>query len=133
MPNSTSGSSRPDGVDVFEYARKQGYNVFTDRAGFDALKGGKAKAATKPYVGLFTRSHMSYEVRMSVARDMTEMLTQCQIDRDPAKEPSLVEMAKTAINSLKEATKHSDKGYFIVRSLFSDYSVVPILNRANLV
>ena len=92
-----------------------GYNVFTDRAGFDALKGGKAKAATKPYLGLFTRSHMSYEVRMSVARDMTEMLTQCQIDRDPAKEPSLVEMAKTAINSLKEATKHSDKGYFIVR------------------
>ena len=76
---------------------------------------------------------MSYEVRMSVARDMTEMLTRCQIDRDPAKEPSLVEMAKTAINSLKEATKYSDKGYFIVRSLFSDYSVVPILNRANLV
>ncbi|KAI0711542.1 alkaline-phosphatase-like protein [Earliella scabrosa] len=97
LPNSTSGSSRPDGVDVFEYARKQGYNVFTDRAGFDALKGGKAKAATKPYLGLFTRSHMSYE-----------------IDRDPAKEPSLVEMAKTAINSLKEATKHSDKGYFIM-------------------
>ncbi|KAI0681825.1 alkaline-phosphatase-like protein [Earliella scabrosa] len=97
LPNTTSGSSRPDDFDVLEYARKQGYNVFTDRAGFDALKGGKAKAATKPYLGLFTRSHMSYEV-----------------DRDPAKEPSLVEMAKTAITSLKEATKYSDKGFFIM-------------------
>lgn len=97
VPNTTTGSTRPDGTDALELARKSGYNVFTDRAGFDALNGGNAKAASKPYLGLFHNSHMNYE-----------------IDRDPAKEPSLLEMAKTAITSLKKATRYSDKGYFIV-------------------
>ncbi|KAI0767625.1 alkaline-phosphatase-like protein [Fomes fomentarius] len=97
VPNTTTGSTRPDGTDALELARKNGYNVFTDRAGFDALNGGNAKAASKPYLGLFHNSHMNYE-----------------IDRDPAKEPSLLEMAKTAITSLKKATRYSDKGYFIM-------------------
>lgn len=33
-----------------------------------------------------------------------------EIDRDPALEPSLVEMAETALTSLEEATKKSKKG-----------------------
>ena len=102
MPNTTAGSTRPDGTDALALARKNGYNVFTNRTGFDALQGGSAKAAAKPYLGLFHASHMNYE-----------------IDRDPAKEPSLLEMAKTAITSLQKATRYSDKGYFIVRRIFA--------------
>lgn len=78
-------------------AKKAGFNVFTTRAGFDALNGGKASGAKLPYMGLFTASHMSYE-----------------IDRDPKLEPSLLEMTKTALETLKRATKNSNKGFFIV-------------------
>lgn len=38
-----------------------------------------------------------------------------QLDRDNSKEPSLLEMTKTAIRSLERATRHSDKGFFLVR------------------
>lgn len=70
QPNTTTGSCREDGIDVFADAEANGYSVFQDRAGFDALGGGKN--ATLPFLGLFTPSHMSYEV-----------------DRNATKEPSL--------------------------------------------
>ncbi|KAF8671470.1 Alkaline phosphatase [Rhizoctonia solani] len=95
MPNTTTGSSRKDGRDLLAEAKKAGFNVFTTRTGFDALKGGKS--AKLPYMGLFTASHMSYEV-----------------DRDPAVEPSLLEMAKTALETLKQATKNTKQGFFIM-------------------
>ncbi|CAE6477923.1 unnamed protein product, partial [Rhizoctonia solani] len=94
-PNTTTGSSRKDGRDLLAEAKKAGFNVFTTRTGFDALKGGKS--AKLPYMGLFTASHMSYEV-----------------DRDPAVEPSLLEMAKTALETLKQATKNTKQGFFIM-------------------
>ena len=65
VPNGTTGSTRPDKKDVLKYAREQGYKVIKDRAGFDALKSGDGEDATKPYIGLFTNSHMSYEVSAS--------------------------------------------------------------------
>ncbi|KAF8698255.1 Alkaline phosphatase, partial [Rhizoctonia solani] len=95
MPNTTTGSSRKDGRDLLAGAKKAGFNVFTTRTGFDALKGGKS--AKLPYMGLFTASHMSYEV-----------------DRDPAVEPSLLEMTKTALETLKQATKNTKQGFFIM-------------------
>ncbi|CAE6485839.1 unnamed protein product [Rhizoctonia solani] len=94
-PNSTTGSSRKDSRDLIWEAKKAGYMALTTRAGFDALGGGKT--ARLPYLGLFTPGHMSYEV-----------------DRDPKVEPSLLEMTKTALESLKRATKDSKKGYFIM-------------------
>jgi alkaline phosphatase len=48
-------------------------------------------------MGLFTASHMSYEV-----------------DRDPAVEPSLLEMTKTALETLKQATRNTKQGFFIM-------------------
>lgn len=62
VPNTTTGSTRPDTKDTVAYARDQGYNVILDRAGFDALESGNGKDATERYIGLFTDSHMSYEV-----------------------------------------------------------------------
>lgn len=96
-PNTTTGSSRKDSRDLLE-ARKSGFNVFTTRAGFDALKGGKASTVDLPYKSLFTASHMS-----------------CEIDRDPLVELSLWEMTKTASETLKHETKESKKGFFVVR------------------
>lgn len=61
LPNTTKGSSRPDDTDVFALAAKNGYYTFTNRTEFDNLQGGNAKHATKPYLGLFTADHMSYE------------------------------------------------------------------------
>ena len=94
-PNTTTGSSRKDTRDLIAEAKKAGYNAFTNRAGFDAL--GAGKSAKLPYLGVFTPGHMSYE-----------------IDRDPKLEPSLLEMTKTALESLKRATKDSKKGFFIM-------------------
>ncbi|KAG8686989.1 hypothetical protein FRC11_008004 [Ceratobasidium sp. 423] len=94
-PNTTTGSSRKDGRDLLAEAKKAGFNVFTTRADFDALKGGKS--AKLPYMGLFTSGHMSYEV-----------------DRDPAVEPSLLEMTKTALETLKQATRNTKQGFFIM-------------------
>ena len=37
-----------------------------------------------------------------------------EIDRDPKKEPSLTEMALKALDDLYAATKHSNKGFFIM-------------------
>jgi alkaline phosphatase len=54
-PKSTTGSCRTDDIDLIAFGKKKGFNIFTDRAGFDKLKKGKdAKAAKLPYAGLFT-------------------------------------------------------------------------------
>ena len=51
-PSSQAGSCRSDNVDLLKFGKEKGFNVFTDRAGFDKLKGGEN--AKLPYVGLFT-------------------------------------------------------------------------------
>lgn len=51
VPQEDEGSCRTDDIDLFKWAEGKGYNVVTDRAGFDGLKSGsKAKL---PYIGLF--------------------------------------------------------------------------------
>ncbi|CZS92123.1 hypothetical protein WAI453_000093 [Rhynchosporium graminicola] len=94
-PRGQAGSCRKDDIDLLEFGKDKGFNVFTDRAGFDKLKGGEA--APLPYVGLFTEGHMSYEV-----------------DRQDNVEPSLLEMTKTALVSLEKATEKSRRGFFIM-------------------
>lgn len=91
LPQNTTGSCRKDDRDLIPAAKKFGYNVFTDRAGFDK------KNLKIPYMGLFASGHMAYEV-----------------DRDEAKEPSLTEMSIKALDSLAAATAQSKKGFFIM-------------------
>ncbi|KAJ2059088.1 vacuolar alkaline phosphatase [Coemansia sp. S146] len=93
LPNTTKGSCRTDDLDVWALAKNNGYSTFESRAAFDALKP-KTKL---PTIGLFTSSHMSYE-----------------IDRNPALEPSLAEMTVKALEILSENTKHSNQGFFIM-------------------
>jgi alkaline phosphatase len=52
-PSTVSGSCRKDNIDLLGWAKGKGFNVFTDRAGFDKLKSGSD--AKLPYVGLFTQ------------------------------------------------------------------------------
>ncbi|KAJ3293977.1 vacuolar alkaline phosphatase [Borealophlyctis nickersoniae] len=93
-PNSESDSCRLDNADVLQLAKKMGWNVGTDRASFDQLQAG---SSSLPVLNLFTIDHMSFE-----------------IDRNPLTEPSLKEMAKKALDLLTEATKDSDKGFFLM-------------------
>ncbi len=83
----TLGGRRRDGRNLLEEARQKGYVVVTDRAAWDTLR-------TAPALALFTPSHMSYE-----------------IDRDPAREPSLAEMTQKALELLQANQKN---GFFLM-------------------
>lgn len=86
QPNTTKGSSRKDSRDLIAEARAANWTTVLNRADFDALKNGEN--VKFPSLGLFTQSHMSYE-----------------LDRDPAVEPSLTEMTIAALTALKKAGK----------------------------
>lgn len=95
LPNTTDGSCRKDSKDIVAIARQNGYNVFTDRAGFSQIQ--NDNNSTKPYLGIFTPGHMSYEV-----------------DRNNELEPSLLEMSVAALNTLKYRSNMKGTGYFIM-------------------
>ena len=98
VPNSTVESScRLDGKDVIALAKKNGFNYIDDRAGFDRLAGG-AKVQF-PVLGLFADADIPYEIDRRNENDVY---------------PSLHEMAETAMKALSEATKDSEKGFFLM-------------------
>ena len=84
-----SGGKRTDGRDLTAELVKQGYTYVKNKTEFDAA----AAASTDKLVGLFTSSHMSYD-----------------IDRDPTVEPSLAEMTTKAIDILSK----NKKGFFLM-------------------
>ncbi|KAI9205059.1 alkaline-phosphatase-like protein [Polychytrium aggregatum] len=94
LPNTDANSCRQDSIDVFERAKDFGWHVGTTRQDFDNLNASNAKL---PLMLLFTRDHMSYE-----------------IDRDPAKEPSIKESVLKALSILTSSTENSDKGFFLL-------------------
>ena len=84
----TAGGARTDGRDLIAELKAGGYRYASNKAEFDTLQATDGKV-----VGLFTSSHMSYD-----------------LDRDPSKEPSLGEMTNKAIDVL--AAKK--KGFFLM-------------------
>ncbi len=84
----TAGGARTDSRDLIAELKAAGYRYASNKAEFDTLQ-----ATDKKVVGLFTSSHMAYD-----------------LDRDPAKEPSLAEMTTKAIDVL--AAKK--KGFFLM-------------------
>ncbi|OAA39333.1 Alkaline phosphatase-like, alpha/beta/alpha [Beauveria brongniartii RCEF 3172] len=89
------GGKRTDNVDLISWAKEKGYSYVQDRAGMqDATKDG---VLPLPFLGLFASSHMAYE-----------------LDRDEAKEPSLLDMTKTALETLKDGSKGSKQGFFMM-------------------
>lgn len=98
LPNSTVESScRADDRDIVALAKKNGYNYIDDRAAFDKLKGGAA--IDLPMLGLFADTDIPYEIDRRNENDVY---------------PSLKEMAETAMKALSDATRDSDKGYFLM-------------------
>lgn len=84
-PDSALGGTRADSLDLLARAREAGYAVVLDREGFSGVQ--------TPALGLFTPSHMAYE-----------------IDRDSTLEPSLAEMTVKAIDLLKD----DEDGFFLM-------------------
>ena len=84
-----AGGKRTDKRDLTAEFKAKGYTVANDRASFDGIDASKTTKA----IGLFTSSHMSYD-----------------LDRDATKEPSLAEMTLKAIQMLKK----SEKGFFLM-------------------
>ncbi len=85
------GGARTDGRDLLGELKAQGYSYASNSTEFNAIDATK----TGKLVGLFTSSHMSYD-----------------LDRDPAKEPSLADMTGKAIDLLK--TKAAGNGFFLM-------------------
>lgn len=86
LPQNATGSSRKDGRDLIGEAKQAGWQIALNRSSFDAFDQGQN--VKFPSLGLFTSSHMAYEV-----------------DRKPAEEPSLKEMALAGLNALDKAGK----------------------------
>ncbi|CAK7203925.1 vacuolar alkaline phosphatase [Sporothrix eucalyptigena] len=97
LGNSSSDSCRQDDVNIAVIAQKRGWTYLDNRAGFDSLKLGKN--VTLPTLGLFAHYNIPFELDR---RNMADTY------------PSLSEMATTALRALEEATKDSDKGFFLM-------------------
>ncbi len=87
------GGKRADDRDLLAELRQQGFRVATDTAGFKAL----ALDAQQPAIGLFAPNHMDYDAT-----------------RDQAKQPSLTEMTRKAIDLLAPHAGSQGKGFFLV-------------------
>jgi len=83
------GGKRADGRDLIAELKAKSYAYAANAAEFAAIDGSK----TDKLAGLFTSSHMSYD-----------------LDRDPAKEPSLADMTTKAMDVLAR----NGKGYFLM-------------------
>lgn len=98
LPNTSDGGCRADNIDVTGIAQEKfGWNYVNSRAGFDSLNGGKN--ITLPTLGLFAPRDIPFELDR---RNMNDVY------------PSLDEMANVALTALAEATKDSDKGFFLM-------------------
>ncbi len=84
-----SGGKRTDGRDLTAEFGARGYTYVKNKTEFDAA----SASSTKKLVGLFTNSHMSYD-----------------IDRDATVEPSLAEMTTKAIDILSK----NQTGFFLM-------------------
>ncbi|OCL12810.1 alkaline phosphatase-like protein [Glonium stellatum] len=97
LSNTTQGSCRNDGKDIVAMAKEEGFSYVDDRKGFNGLKSGAA--VNLPLLGLFAETDIPYEVDRRNEDNIY---------------PSLDEMARTALRALSDATKNSDKGFFLM-------------------
>ncbi|CCD24185.1 alkaline phosphatase PHO8 NDAI_0C05260 [Naumovozyma dairenensis CBS 421] len=89
------GGVRIDGRNLIDEAINDGWNYIDDRETFDSLQLGKN--VSFPLLALLAENDIPFD-----------------LDRNPEEYPSLQEQAITAVNALVEATKDSDKGFFLM-------------------
>ena len=98
LPNSTDQGCRADEINVVDIAQnKHNWTYTSDRAGFDSLKSGDS--VKLPHLGLYATRDIPFEIDRMHMNDVY---------------PSLSEMTTTALRALEKATKHSDKGFFLM-------------------
>ncbi|CCE78637.1 Piso0_000663 [Millerozyma farinosa CBS 7064] len=95
LPHSAEGGCRNDEKDLVSEAKSKGWKYVENREHFDALKEGKN--VELPLLALVAESDIPYD-----------------IDRNPKEYPSLAEQVKVALTALSEATKDSEKGFFLL-------------------
>ncbi|KAI8892868.1 alkaline-phosphatase-like protein [Globomyces pollinis-pini] len=93
LPNSTAGSCRQDNIDVFEQAATLGWSVGHGMNDFNSL----TAFSQLPLMNLFALDHMNYD-----------------IDRDPAVQPSLQQMAIKALEIIEKASIQQNKRFFMM-------------------
>ncbi len=98
VPFNAAGSTaekkgRPDGRNLIEEMKKQGYSFVSDKPGLDAVVSGVNTRVLGLFDQAIAQGHMSYD-----------------LDRDPAKEPSLAEMTVKAMDVLIK----KNKSYFLM-------------------
>ncbi len=99
LPNGTAGGCRQDDVNVVDIARDEhGWNYIDDRASFDEFALGR-KDLPLPMLGLFAATDIPFELDRRHLDDVY---------------PSLSEMTGLALRTLEKATRHSDKGFFLM-------------------
>lgn len=97
LPNTTQGSCRADDKDVVALAKdKFGFSYVDNRRDFDALSPDTVKL---PLLALLASTDIPYEIDRVHVADVY---------------PSEAEMARFALDTLKAATKDSDKGFFLM-------------------
>jgi alkaline phosphatase len=87
------GGKRADSRDLLAELGKQGFRVVSNTAEFNTL----AVNPAQPAIGLFAQNHMDYDAT-----------------RDPARQPSLTEMTRKAIDLLAPHAGEQGKGFFLV-------------------
>lgn len=95
LPNTTAGGCRADGRDLIEKADEHDWNYIASREDFDNL----GSSVKLPLLGLFAPTDIPFEIDRRHVDD---------------EYPSLEEMTKTALRALKDATKDSEQGFFIM-------------------
>ncbi|PVV04571.1 hypothetical protein BB560_000928 [Smittium megazygosporum] len=93
LPNTDPETCRSDDRDLWKEAISSGFTTFSSLSEFNSLN----NSTRLPVLGLFTRSHMNYE-----------------IDRNPSEQPSLAEMTKKALEILDYKSKSKDAGFFLM-------------------
>ncbi|KAK9245058.1 alkaline-phosphatase-like protein [Lipomyces tetrasporus] len=95
LPQSDEDSCRDDDIDLWSLAETEyNWTMTSARESFDSLHNGES--GDFPFAFIPTMSHMAYEA-----------------DRDPQLEPSLTEMAVTALNLLDRKSKEDDTSFFL--------------------
>jgi alkaline phosphatase len=87
------GGKRADKRDLLAELGQQGFRVVSDTAQLNAL----GVNPQQPVIGLFAQNHMDYDAT-----------------RDAAKQPSLTEMTRKAIDLLAPHATQTGKGFFLV-------------------
>ncbi|QIW98456.1 hypothetical protein AMS68_003974 [Peltaster fructicola] len=95
LSNTTDGSCRGDDTDVVDLAQKAGWDYISTRKEFDNL----GSSVKLPLLGLFASGDVPYEIDRRSQNDVY---------------PSLEETAKFALKALSDASKDSERGFFIM-------------------